>query len=122
MTQGQVLAVPDLLATLATLATEAVVHHLDMTVNLDAPPRPDVQAVALAAGTLDGLLDPDEPDRAEHPAGWTAEEYLLKGNWPPAAYTGRPPRRRFPRQPVSADCLIDTNERRPGQPGRGVRR
>jgi len=74
-TQGHVLAVPDLLA---TLATEAVVHHLDMTVNLDAPPRPDVHAVALAARTL-GLLDLDEPDRRDHPAGWTAEEYLLKG-------------------------------------------
>jgi hypothetical protein len=71
-----VLTVPDLLA---TLATEAVVHHLDMTVNLDTAPGPDGRAVALAVRTLDGLLDSDQPRRAGYPAGWTAEEYLLKG-------------------------------------------
>jgi hypothetical protein len=75
-TQGHVLAVPDLLA---TLATEAVVHHLDMTVNLDTAPGPDHLPVALAARTLDGLLDSGEPRGAGYPAGWTAEEYLLKG-------------------------------------------
>ncbi len=76
-TQGHVLAVPDLLA---TLACEAVVHHLDMTVDLDAAPGPDAQAVALAARTLDGLLGSDQPHRRTgYPAGWTADEYLLKG-------------------------------------------
>ena len=76
-TQGHVLAVPDLLA---TLASEAVVHHLDMTVELDAAPGPDAQAVAVCVRTLDGLLGQDQSHRpAGYPAGWTAEEYLLKG-------------------------------------------
>jgi uncharacterized protein (TIGR03083 family) len=76
-TQGHVLTVPDLLA---TLATEAVVHHLDMTVNLERAPGPRGQAVAMAARTLNGLLDLEQPHgRAEYPAGWSAEEYLLKG-------------------------------------------
>ena len=76
-TQGLVLAVPDFLA---TLVTEAVIHHLDMTVDLPAAPAPGPEAVALAARTLDGLLGADGP----RPAGWTTEEYLLKG-------TGRHP-------------------------------
>jgi uncharacterized protein (TIGR03083 family) len=76
-TQGHVLAVPDFLA---TLVTEAAVHHLDMTVQLPAAPGPDPDAVALAARTLDGLLGSD----VARPSGWTAEEYLLKG-------TGREP-------------------------------
>jgi hypothetical protein len=51
-----------------------------MTVNLAAAPAPPGQAVALAARTLDGLLGPDQPQRPSgYPAGWTAEEYLLKG-------------------------------------------
>jgi hypothetical protein len=76
-TQGHVLAVPDFLA---TLTTEAVIHHLDMTVHLAGAPAPDPQAVALATGTLDGLLGAGTP----RPDRWTAEEYLLKG-------TGRAP-------------------------------
>jgi hypothetical protein len=76
-TQGHVLAIPDFLA---TLATEAVIHHLDMTINLTAATGPDPQAVALATRTLDGLLGAD----ASRPGFWTTKEYLLKG-------TGRAP-------------------------------
>jgi hypothetical protein len=76
-TQGHVLAVTDFLV---TLVTEAVIHHLDMTVHLSTASGPDPQAVALATRTLDGLLGPG----ASRPDGWTAEEYLLKG-------TGRVP-------------------------------
>jgi uncharacterized protein (TIGR03083 family) len=71
-TQGHVLAVPDFLA---TLVTEAVIHHLDMTVHLTGTPDPDPQAVALATRTLDGLLGTG----VSRPGFWTAEEYLLKG-------------------------------------------
>jgi hypothetical protein len=76
-TQGHVLAVADFLA---TLVTEAVVHHLDMAVHLPPAPSPDQHAVALATRTLDGLLGPG----VSRPHEWTAEEYLLKG-------TGRVP-------------------------------
>jgi uncharacterized protein (TIGR03083 family) len=76
-TQGHVLAVTDFLA---TLVTEAVIHHLDMTVHLPTAPGPDQHAVALATRTLDGLLGPG----ASRPDEWTTEEYLLKG-------TGRVP-------------------------------
>jgi Mycothiol maleylpyruvate isomerase N-terminal domain len=68
-TQGHVLAVPDFLT---TLVTEAVIHHLDLTVNLSGMPAPDPLAVALTSRTLDGLLG------ASRPVGWTDEEYLLK--------------------------------------------
>lgn len=68
-TQGHVLAVGDLLA---TLATEAVIHHLDMTVELHRAPSPHPDAMAIAARTLDGLLGAPRPDR------WSMEEYLLK--------------------------------------------
>ena len=71
-TQGYVLAVPDLLA---TFATEAVIHHLDMTVHLHGAPDPAPEAVAVAARTLDGLLGAD----VSRPAGWSETEYLLKG-------------------------------------------
>jgi hypothetical protein len=71
-TQGYVLAVPDFLS---TLVTEAVIHHLDMTVQLPAAPGPDPDAIALATATLDGLLGAG----ATRPASWTAEDYLLKG-------------------------------------------
>lgn len=68
-TQGHVLAVPDLLA---TLATEAVIHHLDMTVELHRAPSPHPEAMAVATRTLDGLLGASRPER------WSPEEYLLK--------------------------------------------
>jgi len=68
-TQGHILAVPDLLA---TLATEAVVHHLDMTVELHRAPAPHPDAMVVATRTLDGLLGAPRPER------WSPEEYLLK--------------------------------------------
>jgi hypothetical protein len=68
-TQGHILAVPDLLA---TLATEAVVHHLDMTVELHRAPAPHPEAMIVATRTLDGLLGAPRPER------WSPEEYLLK--------------------------------------------
>ena len=74
-TQGHVLAVPDFLA---TLVTEAVIHHLDMTVELPAAPAPDPAAMAMATRTLDGLLG------AARPGEWSTQEYLLKA-------TGRSP-------------------------------
>jgi hypothetical protein len=75
-TQGHVLAVPDLLA---TLAVEAVIHHLDMTVHVDAAPEPADEAVAIATRTLDGLFGVRQPHASgTYPAGWSAQEYLLK--------------------------------------------
>jgi len=70
-TQGHVLPVPDLLV---TLVTEAVIHHLDMTVDLPSAAGPDAASMTLAASTLDGLL-------AGGPSPhWSSEEYLLKGS------------------------------------------
>jgi uncharacterized protein (TIGR03083 family) len=69
-TQGHVLAVPDFLA---TLATEAAVHHLDLVVDLPAAAGPDADVLSVAADTLDGILG------AARPAGWGVETYLLKG-------------------------------------------
>jgi uncharacterized protein (TIGR03083 family) len=68
-TQGHVLRVPDFLA---TLVTEAVIHHLDMTVDLPAagPVARDAMGVALC--TMDGLLGGGRPGL------WMPEDYLLK--------------------------------------------
>ncbi|MEU5867514.1 maleylpyruvate isomerase N-terminal domain-containing protein [Nonomuraea sp. NPDC047529] len=60
-TQGHVIAVPDLLA---TLATEAAVHHLD----LQAGRPPAREALELAGETLDGLLGADRPSHLDLPA------------------------------------------------------
>ncbi|MFC4149281.1 maleylpyruvate isomerase N-terminal domain-containing protein [Micromonospora mangrovi] len=76
-TQGHVLRVPDLLA---TLTTEAVVHHLDLVVDLPDAPAPGAAAVAVAVATMDGLLSDD----AVRPTGWDDRDYLLKA-------TGRVP-------------------------------
>ncbi len=70
-TQGHVLTVPDLLA---TLTTEAVVHHLDLVVDLPGAPAPGAAATRVAVATMDGLLSDD----AVRPAGWDDHEYLLK--------------------------------------------
>ncbi|MGV9210395.1 maleylpyruvate isomerase N-terminal domain-containing protein [Micromonospora sp. RB23] len=70
-TQGHVLRVPDFLA---TLTTEAVVHHLDLTPELPAAPPPGPMAVGVAVSTMDGLLSDD----AVRPAGWDDREFLLK--------------------------------------------
>jgi uncharacterized protein (TIGR03083 family) len=93
-TQGHVLAVADFMA---TLVTEAVIHHLDMAVHLPGAPGPDQLAVALATRTLDGLLGPG----VSRPDEWTAEEYLLKG-------TGR-----VPLSPRDRTVLADAAERFP---------
>ncbi|WBB73726.1 maleylpyruvate isomerase N-terminal domain-containing protein [Micromonospora sp. WMMD1128] len=76
-TQGHVLRVPDLLA---TLTTEAVVHHLDLVLDLPDAPLPAADPTRVAVTTMDGLLCDD----AVRPAGWDDHEYLLKA-------TGRVP-------------------------------
>jgi Mycothiol maleylpyruvate isomerase N-terminal domain len=68
-TQGHVLTVADFLT---TLVTEAVVHHLDMTVELPGSPPPQRDAVGVALCTMDGLLDGGRPGL------WMPEDYLLK--------------------------------------------
>ncbi|MFI6923255.1 hypothetical protein ACIBIZ_25165 [Nonomuraea spiralis] len=72
-TQGHVLAVPDFLA---TLATEAAVHHLDL--RSERPPAQE--ALELAGTTLDGLLGTPCPPRLDLPA------YVLEatGRIPPS--------------------------------------
>ncbi|GAB3795042.1 maleylpyruvate isomerase N-terminal domain-containing protein [Micromonospora zhanjiangensis] len=70
-TQGHVLAVPDFLA---TLVTEAVVHHLDLIVDLPAVAGPGPTATAIAVATMDGLLSDD----AVRPPDWSDPDYLLK--------------------------------------------
>ncbi|MET8040804.1 maleylpyruvate isomerase N-terminal domain-containing protein [Micromonospora sp. NPDC005215] len=76
-TQGHVLRVPDFLA---TLTTEAVVHHLDLTPELPGAPRPGPLAVRVAVATLEGLLSDD----TVRPGGWDDKDFLLKA-------TGRMP-------------------------------
>ncbi|MFI7545951.1 maleylpyruvate isomerase N-terminal domain-containing protein [Actinoplanes sp. NPDC049599] len=70
-TQSLVLAVPDFVA---TLVTEAVIHHLDLIVSLPDAPEPDPEAAALAVSTMDGLAGSDGL-----PAHWSEREALLKG-------------------------------------------
>ncbi|MDG4761203.1 maleylpyruvate isomerase N-terminal domain-containing protein [Micromonospora sp. WMMD710] len=70
-TQGHVLRVPDFLA---TLTTEAVVHHLDLTPDLPDAPPPGPLAVRVAVATMDGLLSDD----TVRPAAWDDHEFLLK--------------------------------------------
>ncbi len=74
-TQGHVLRTADFIA---TLAVEAAVHYLDLTVNLPSAPAPDPAALLLVRRVLDGLLG------APAPAGWDDGGYALKG-------TGRVP-------------------------------
>lgn len=76
-TQGHVLAVPDFFM---TLATEAAIHHLDMTVHLPAAPAPDPDALAAAVDTLDGLSRTADAGTATDgwPPHWSAEQYVLK--------------------------------------------
>lgn len=70
-TQNLVLAVPDFVA---TLVTEAVVHHLDLIVSLPDAPDPAPDAAAVALSTMDGLAGSDGL-----PAHWSEREALLKG-------------------------------------------
>ncbi|MFJ6150398.1 maleylpyruvate isomerase N-terminal domain-containing protein [Micromonospora profundi] len=70
-TQGHVLRVPDFLA---TLTTEAVVHHLDLTPDLPDAPPPGPLAVRVAVATMDGLLSDD----TVRPTAWDDHDFLLK--------------------------------------------
>jgi uncharacterized protein (TIGR03083 family) len=71
-TQNLVLPVPDFMA---TLVTEAVIHHLDMIVSLPDAPEPQPEAVAVALSTMDGLAGADGL-----PVHWSEREALLKGS------------------------------------------
>jgi hypothetical protein len=75
-TQQHVLTLPDLLA---TLAVEACVHGLDMTLELTDAPAADPLPLALTRRTLDGLLG-----AGVRRPGWGDRDYVLKG-------TGRTP-------------------------------
>jgi uncharacterized protein (TIGR03083 family) len=70
-TQRHVLALPDLLT---TLAVEATVHLLDLTVDLPDRPQPEPDPLRLVRRTLDGLLGAGtvRPD-------WDDTTYALKG-------------------------------------------
>jgi hypothetical protein len=74
-TQGHTLETADFVA---TLAVEAAIHYLDLTVSLPSAPAPDSASLALVRRVLDGLLG------AGAPAGWDDRSYALKG-------TGRVP-------------------------------
>ncbi|MER6028793.1 maleylpyruvate isomerase N-terminal domain-containing protein [Streptomyces sp. NPDC001851] len=77
-TQGHVLTAGDLLT---TLAVEATVHHLDLTVRLPDAPGPAREGLAAVRATLDGLLGrPGLPE-------WTDEHYARVGTGR-AALTG----------------------------------
>jgi hypothetical protein len=70
-TQGHVLRVRDLLA---SLTTEAVVHHLDLVPELPDAAPPAALPTRVAVATMDGLLS----DEAVRPVGWDDHDYLLK--------------------------------------------
>jgi len=74
-TQGHVLTVPSFAA---TLAVEAAVHYLDLTVDLPGAPAPDPASLALVRRVLAGLLG------APLPGSWDDVTAALKG-------TGREP-------------------------------
>ncbi len=69
-TQGHVLTVADFAA---TLAVEAAVHYLDLTVALPGTPAPEPASLALVRRVLDGLLG------APAPAAWDDVTAALKG-------------------------------------------
>jgi hypothetical protein len=69
-TQGHVLRTADFMA---TLAVEAAVHYLDLTVQLPAAPAADAASLRLVRRVLDGLLG------TAVPTGWTDRDYVLKG-------------------------------------------
>jgi uncharacterized protein (TIGR03083 family) len=69
-TQGHVLTVADFAA---TLAVEAAVHYLDLTVALPGAPAPEPASLALVRRVLDGLLG------APVPAAWDDVTAALNG-------------------------------------------
>lgn len=75
-TQGHVLTVADLVA---TLVTEAAIHHLDLIAHLPGAPRPAPGALAVTLSLLDGLAGPDGLPRR-----WAPGEAVRKS-------TGRQP-------------------------------
>jgi hypothetical protein len=85
-TQGHVLTVAGFAA---TLAVEAAVHYLDLTVALPGAPAPAPAALALVRRVLDGLLG------APVPAAWDDVTAALKG-------TGREPLTGADRQALAA--------------------
>jgi hypothetical protein len=68
-TQGHRLALPEFLS---TLVVEGAVHHLDLTAHVPGPPVPPA-ALSEVCRVLDRLLG------GHAPAGWSDEEYALKG-------------------------------------------
>jgi uncharacterized protein (TIGR03083 family) len=68
-TQGLIITIPDLVA---TLAVEAAIHHLDLTVHLDDAPSVPAMALDVVRLTLDGLLG------TTLPVDWDGETYALK--------------------------------------------
>jgi hypothetical protein len=70
-TQGHVLSTADFIA---TLAVEAAVHYLDLTVELPSAPAPDAASLALVRRVLDGLLG------TPMPGDWDDRTYALKGS------------------------------------------
>jgi uncharacterized protein (TIGR03083 family) len=69
-TQGHVMRTADFIA---TLAVEAAIHYLDLTVGLPAAPVPEPASLALVRRVLDGLLG------CRVPANWDDKTYALKG-------------------------------------------
>jgi mycothiol maleylpyruvate isomerase-like protein len=87
-TQGHVLTVADFAA---TLAVEAAVHYLDLTVALPGAPAPERASLALVRRVLAGLLG------APLPAFWDDVTAALKG-------TGREPLTEADRQALGASA------------------
>jgi hypothetical protein len=78
-TQGHVLTVPDFIA---TLIVEAVVHHLDLMVDLPRVEGPEAAPLRVVRETLDGLLGQPSPlqwDDATYALKATGREPLTEG-------------------------------------------
>ena len=71
-TQDHVLAVPDFIA---TLVTEAAIHHLDLIASLPEAAAPAPAVTTIAVSTMEGLAAP-----SGLPEHWNAREVLLKGS------------------------------------------
>ncbi|GHA11558.1 maleylpyruvate isomerase N-terminal domain-containing protein [Streptomyces echinoruber] len=87
-TQGHVLTAGDLML---TLAVEATVHHLDMTVSLPDAPGPSPAGLAAVRSTLDGLLGRPVP------LDWSDAHYAR-------AATGRAPLTEAERRALGPDA------------------